>query len=90
MGDHRFSFKATFEMHGVKKEINLGWCNWGGGPNDIDRRITEWLETARDAAYRKFNDEEAAAEEERTRGDREKAERSEYERLKTKFEPPAE
>lgn len=86
MGDHRFSFKAEFEMHGVKDTINLGWCNWSGGHDDIDRRITEWIERVRDQAMAKFDREMEEAQFERTKTEREEAERAELARLKAKYE----
>jgi hypothetical protein len=88
MGDHRFSFKAEFGMHGVKKTLNLDWCNWSGGEEGIDSRITEWIESVRDQAYRSYYDAMDKAEEERRKPEVEKAEREELARLKAKYEPP--
>jgi hypothetical protein len=85
MGDHRFSFKAEFEMHGVKEKIDFAWLNWSGGHNDIDRRIIEWIESVRDRAMAKYDEEVAEYMAEQQKGAREKAEREELARLKAKY-----
>lgn len=86
MGDHRFSFKAEFEMHGVKDLINLGWRNWDGGRHSIDTRIVNWIEDLRDRAMDKFEEGMAAYQAEQNREQTEKAERAELARLKEKYD----
>lgn len=86
MGDHRFSFKAEFEMHGVKDTLNLG-CNWSGGYDAIDSRITDWIEDVARCAFAKFDDEVAAYQREQNKAQIELNERAEFERLRAKFEP---
>lgn len=85
MGDHRFSFKAEFEMHGVKDSINLGWCNWSGGRSGIDSRITDWIQSVLDRAMDEFDEGVAAYQAEQNREQTEKAERAELARLKEKY-----
>ena len=86
MGDHRFSFKATFEMHGVKDDINLAWCNWGGGSNGIDPRIVEWIQNTLDRSMAKYNKQCAEYFAEQNKVEIEAEERIELERLKRKYE----
>lgn len=85
MGDHRFSFKAEFEMHGVKEEINLGWCNWSGGRCGIDSRVSDWLENAVSKAFNKFDSDYLEYCEKRDAGIREIEERKEFARLQEKY-----
>jgi hypothetical protein len=89
MGDHRFSFKATFEMHGIKDEINLDWLNWGGFDTGIDHRITDWIESVRDRAMAKYEEGVAAFWAEQNKAETEKAERAELARLKAKYDQPS-
>jgi hypothetical protein len=85
MGDHRFSFKAEFEMHGVKDTLDLGWHNWDAGPHGIDSRITGWLEAAVSKAFAKYDANVSAYFDEQNKAQREKDERTELERLKAKY-----
>ena len=85
MGDHRFSFKAEFEMHGVKEEINLDWCNWGSYDGSIDSRITDWLESVVKRAMVKYDEKVAAYYREQNKAELEKQELIELQRLKEKY-----
>src|SRR5258705_13719793 len=85
MGDHRFSFKAEFEMHGIKDKLELAWCNWSGGRDDIDSRITDWLENVVSKAYAKYDADCAAYFAEQNKALTEKAEREELARLQAKY-----
>lgn len=87
MGDHRFSFKADFEMHGVKDSINIGSANWSGQLHGgIDSRITDWLEGAAAKAMRRFYERVEADRLEQNKAQIERDERSELDRLKNKYE----
>ena len=85
MGDHRFSFKAEFKMHGVEEEINLGWHNWSGGRDGIDSRITEWLENAVHKAFARFDADYDAYLAEQSKDRIEKEEREQLARLQKKY-----
>lgn len=86
MGDHRFSFKATFEMHGIKDSCDM-WGNWSPRDEGVDHRIIEWISGLADKAMAKWHEEVEQDRLEATKEAREKAERAEYDRLKAKFEP---
>jgi hypothetical protein len=85
MGDHRFSFKATFEMHGVKDELDLGWYNWSAYDGGIDRRITDWLENAVKRSMVKHDEQVAKVYAEQHKAELEKQERADLERLQKKY-----
>lgn len=85
MGDHRCSFKATFEMHGIKDSCDM-YINWSPDGDGVDRRITEWIEGLASKAMAKWHNEVEAERLERTKNESEAAERAQYERLKAKFE----
>ena len=87
MGDHRFEFHATFKMHGVEDKLDLGWNNWEGGRDDIDRRITDWLENAVANSFAKFDEDVEKYFAQQNEAETDKLERAEYDRLKAKFEP---
>jgi hypothetical protein len=85
VGDHRFSFKATFEMHGVKSELDLPYHNWSAYDGGIDSRITEWLESAAKRAMVKYDKQVAAYFVEQNKTQLEAQERADLERLKKKY-----
>lgn len=86
MGDHRFTFDATIEMHGIKEKIGPCWLNWDDGPGGIDSRIRKWIEDFSSRAFAKFYDEVEQRNFETRSAEVEKEERETYERLKAKFE----
>lgn len=85
MGDHRFSFKATFEMHGVKSELDLPWHNWSAFDGGIDSRITSWLEDAAKRSMVKYEERVAAYHAEQNKDELKKQELAELERLQAKY-----
>ena len=90
MGDHRSSIKIEMEFHGVKDKCDM-WINYI--PTDccsMDERVIKFFRGVYEDGMAKFNEEMAAHEFKRTKGERERAERAEYERLKKKFDPGAE
>lgn len=86
MGDHRCNFKATFKMHGVEDSCDM-WINWSPGDSGVDHRITDWISNLADKAMAKWHAQVEADRMEATKGERETAERAEYERLKAKYDP---
>lgn len=80
MGDHRISLKLQFDMHGHTAK-NDWWLNWS---DDIPERVAEWVSSNQKIAMDKFwehehdwRDQQAAL--------KEKAEREQYEFLKSKY-----
>ena len=86
MGDHRFSFKAEFEFHGIKDTIDLGWHNWDGGTSAIDSRILRFIESVRDRGFAKYETDLARYFDEQNKSKTEESERAELARLKLKYE----
>jgi len=86
MGDHRASIKIEFTMHADEPEKADMWINWSpdysGG---VDRRITEWFESAARQAMDRWFDAEFDANELR-RKDVEALERAKLAELKAKYE----
>lgn len=88
MGDHRFTISIKMSFHDQEGEIKDGWFNWDGGRDGIDSRITRLVEDVRDRGFAKYDFDVAKYHAEQSRAEAERAERAEYERLKTKFEDP--
>lgn len=86
MGDHRCHFKASFSMHGIKDTCDM-YINWSPDSDGVDRRITEWINGLASRAMAKWHEGVEADRLERTKGEREAAEREELARLKAKYEP---
>jgi hypothetical protein len=87
MGDHRFNFKATFEMHGVKGSCDM-WLNWSPRDGEVDHRIIEWISGLAMQAMDKWHAEVEDNRAQQRAEEIERAERAEYERLKAKFDGP--
>lgn len=85
MGDHRFSFKAVFEMHGVKSELDLPYHNWSAYDGGIDSRITTWLEDAVKRSMVKYDEQCAKYFAEQNKVQLEQQERADLERLQKKY-----
>ena len=86
MGDHRISFKATFEMHGVTKTWNQYINNYDSWPDDI----RDSLEAAVREAMQKYWDEDLdyqLEKAEKARVEKEAQERALLADLKAKYEP---
>lgn len=81
MGDHRISFKATFEMHGHKAAADQ-WINYS---ENWPQKIAEWLEAEISVAMAKYFDAQYDIEKV-ARAEQENAERDELARLKAKYE----
>lgn len=81
MGDHRVSFKITFEMHNHKKTWDA-WLNWS---DSIPEQVAEWFEEQHSKAMDNWFNAECARED-RARAEAENREREELARLKAKYE----
>lgn len=87
MGNHRFTITIKMTFHDEKGEIKDGWFNWDGGRDGIDSRIIKLIENVRDRGFAKYDRDMETYWAEQNKGEKEKAERAEYERLKAKFDP---
>lgn len=88
MGEHRFSIKIEFSMHGHEDKLDA-WWNFSDGSSPVegvDHRVIEWLQAQHEKAMDKYLDAQYSAEERRG-AERENAEREELARLKAKYEP---
>ena len=85
MGEHRFSIKIEFEMHGHKDKWDA-WLNFSERDvPHIDHRVVEWLQEQHMRAMDNWFDAEAD-EATRRKAEIENSERKELERLKAKYE----
>lgn len=85
VGDHRFTLKAEFSMHGHKDKIdwNLNWSD------NIPERVADWIETNHQKGMDNWYQAEWTADQ-RRQADIEDRERDELARLKEKYEPKSE
>lgn len=80
MGDHRVNCKIEAEFHGVKKKIELD-VNWTEA-YQVPYAVYEFFQELYSLGYDRYEDSMA----EYHREQKEKDERKEYERLKSKFD----
>lgn len=85
MGDHRASIQITFEMHEVKKEIDM-WINWCDNGDGIDNRVVEFFRDASEEAMHVYEIKMDKYRIEQYQKQREQNDKIEYERLKKKYE----
>ena len=88
MGDHRASIKAEFSMYGETKKCDM-WINWSPDSSDyqgIDQRVLDFFHNAAHEMQARYYEEQAAYAACYRELQLEERERSEYARLKAKFE----
>lgn len=84
MGDHRVSFVATFESHGIKRTCDM-WINWPAEYDAVDDRVIDFVRGAWNEAFAKYEEERDRYFAEARAKDAEKEERAELARLKAKY-----
>ena len=87
MGDHRASIKGEFSMYGETRKIDM-WINWSPDSDyqGVDQRVLDFF---RDAAWQmraRYESQFLEAMLKEQAAELEKKERSEYERLRAKFD----
>ena len=85
MGDLRADIKIQMSLWGHKYKQEF-WINYWDDGDGNDERVKKWFRECYQDAYGKYQEEMQEIYAERHKADEEKAERSELERLKAKYE----
>jgi hypothetical protein len=85
MGDHRANVKIEFEFHGKTYKMDA-YINYFPENGSVDERVTQFFESAYEDGISRYNEKIYKSQEKERKAKLEEDERSEYARLRSKYE----